>query len=383
MRIFHLITGILFYLVSILVQCDGRRCFHCTGVQYPRDCQNVTTCRHGQTCYTRQIVIAGGNVAFNLGCLSKRKCHHLPSPLIGKRSGGIVDNHSTDIVTCTECCLDDFCNKKGCRTAGTFTFISKCIVTSMVIHSTYFPECFQMCMLYRPITPSVQIEHSYKGQCETKVVCDIMTTRFSSHQCDPVCCATDFCNDRCGTSPNATITSPLHHSTEYVTKRPETSTSELTTSVAPSTNLTIGGSTSSSCIGKSIMIQNTHAHMCVHIVTRPGLSWNDSRQYCKTHFGGDLEVLDTLNKALSLRTFLQSHKNDYRHVYWIGARDFDNNNLFTWITQEALVKSETDWAHHQPVATSHADCFGMPPSEDYKWHTFGCFEIRHFICEQK
>jgi hypothetical protein len=79
---------------------------------------------------------------------------------------------------------------------------------------------------------------------------------------------------------------------------------------------------------------------------------------------------------------------DHRHVYWIGAKDFDNNNLFTWITQEALVKSKTDWAHHQPVATSHshhkdADCIGMPPSEDYKWHTFGCFEIRHFICEQK
>ncbi|XP_053406478.1 uncharacterized protein LOC123547882 [Mercenaria mercenaria] len=165
--------GILFGFVT---RCYGTKCFECQHAPYPRDCSKLTVCHSDEVCFTEQVVTPSRNVAFNSGCLPKSQCLSVSIPLIGKRSANILNTHSTDIITCRECCASDFCNMKGCGTheipiEQRGPYCNTCDVQNPK-DCTNVTVCGknELCMLFHPVELGGRPGTLYRGQCETRTV---------------------------------------------------------------------------------------------------------------------------------------------------------------------------------------------------------------------
>ncbi|XP_045169701.2 uncharacterized protein LOC123532353 [Mercenaria mercenaria] len=387
--------GILFCFVTC---CYGTKCFECQHVPYPRDCSKLTVCNPDEVCFTEQVVTSSRNVAFISGCLPKSQCPSVSISLIGKRSANIVNKRSTDILTCRECCAGDFCNMKGCGTheipidqRGPYCYT--CDVKNPK-DCTNVTVCGknELCMLYHPLGLGGRPSTLYRGQCETRAACNALTQAFSNQNCNPICCNTDFCNDRCGTPSNITMTTSHPHTSDaktIITENKQTATTKPNLHTV-TTAMTTLSSTNSYCNKRNyVYLQNAHAQLCIHVAShhRP-VSWDDARASCKAE-GEDLAVLDTHEKTLLLRDWLRSHYQHNHTFYWIGAKDFKNNNHFSWTNGQTVLKTEADWNRGEPDHVMHnkdQDCVSINNKHNthttFKWYDLDCNERGHFICER-
>ncbi|XP_060554540.1 uncharacterized protein LOC132715545 [Ruditapes philippinarum] len=185
--------GILFVSVNLS---GSTKCFLCDHVQYPYACETVTTCGPDEICFIQEVVTQTGNVAFNSGCMPNTRCTNASVTYVGKRSGHSVRDSYDDITACTECCQGDYCNMKGCNAPeiptdqrGLYCFAcdngnpENCTNVNMC-------QKGELCFLY------TSVGKTYKSQCQTQALCDLLSHGLSKI-CDPVCCKTDFCNDQC------------------------------------------------------------------------------------------------------------------------------------------------------------------------------------------
>ncbi|XP_060073117.1 uncharacterized protein LOC132552935 [Ylistrum balloti] len=94
------------------------RCLSCTDVLQPRYCSGIEHCPEGDACVTESYRNRNGEVLFNVGCMSARRCSLTNQQ---NRSTAIL---RTDIIgthvrdECIECCHGDLCNAAGCGTDG-------------------------------------------------------------------------------------------------------------------------------------------------------------------------------------------------------------------------------------------------------------------------
>ncbi|XP_053374082.1 uncharacterized protein LOC123544285 [Mercenaria mercenaria] len=384
---FHIyILGIFFCLLN---RCDAIRCFECQHVPFPRDCTKVIECGVDQYCFTEQLVTTGGNVVFNTGCLNNTRCSPSGTSLIGKRS-----KSPSDIKTCMECCKSDFCNKIGCGTReipltqrGPYCFNCDAAVDPKACNDVTICGKNELCMLYSPLQYDGFPQTIYKGQCVTQQVCDVVSKALSSRMCAPICCKTDLCNDHCGISSNITTTSNILTTHTTQTKHPavDMSTQSIFTTQGTSDPTTIPTNNAHfhcDTHAHYIHLQNANAQLCVHMVLKH-VTWKDARHACKQE-GGDLVVLDTHEKAVLIRNKIA----ESQHLgFWIGARDFNQNDHFLWINQHPVDDSLADWGHNQPDHIHHGidqDCVYMPRHANYTWHDTDC-EKHHYdyICEKQ
>ncbi|XP_053372484.1 macrophage mannose receptor 1-like [Mercenaria mercenaria] len=334
-----------------------------------------------QQCYTEQVVTTSGNIIYNSGCLSKSRCSTVATSLVGRRSiTNMVDKRSSDLVTCTECCTDDFCNMKGCGTQGvpaeqrgpycyTCDALDPKDCTDVDVCSKN-----ELCIMYNPGEFHGLPETIYRGQCETRAACDAIAHAFSNHRCAPMCCNTDFCNDHCGTPQNFPMTTPQPGTTNGNT---EMSTSKTHLSNTFQCNIRNG----------FVHLHNAQAQLCVYIAVQHKHSWNGAQTICESQ-GWNLVVLDTRDKALLLSHELESQSKYNHEFYWIGAKDFLKNNHFSWVNGHALLKSEANWGSTEPDHYHHGedqDCVSMfrdsrPP---FLWHDRNCDDRGYYICERK
>ncbi|XP_045170560.2 uncharacterized protein LOC123532983 isoform X2 [Mercenaria mercenaria] len=315
-----IIIGIFFFCV--LKGSDGTRCFECQNVPFPRDCARLTDCNAHEDCFTEQVVTTSGNVVFNSGCLAKSRCSTVSTSLIGKRLANMTDKRSTDIVTCNECCTADYCNMKGCGTLevpfeqrGPYCYTCDALdprdCTNVAVCAKH-----ELCMIHTPVEFIGLPETIYRGQCETQSTCDALSEISSHDNCTPVCCSTDFCNDRCGSTPYVNTTALYPHTTDGTT---------FTMTQVPSTRMSTVRST-------------------------------------------------------------KGYNNNTR--YWIGAKDFDSNDIFRWVNGHKLHDQEADWSKNQPDHSNKGadeDCVGMLRGShpSYTWHDINCRALGNYICEKK
>ncbi|XP_053373291.1 uncharacterized protein LOC128546006 isoform X2 [Mercenaria mercenaria] len=417
--------GILLCFVS---SCYGIKCFECQNLPDPRDCSKLMVCNSDEICFTDQVVLASGNVSFNSGCLPKSQCVSISTALIGKRSAKIVNTRSTDSLMCRECCVGDFCNMKGCGTheipikqRGPYCYTCDIQNPKDCTNVTVCGKN-ELCILYHPVEFGGRPSTLYRGQCETRAACIALTQAFSNQNCNPICCNTDFCNDRCGTPSNITMTTSHPHTSDakitdkhstqrqpmrQTTKLPvslitrslkDNTTEEKKQTATTKPNLhTVTtvmktlSSTNSYCNKRNyVYLQKAHAQLCIHVAShhRP-VSWDDARASCKAE-GGDLAVLDTQEKAFLVRGWLRSHFHYNLTFYWIGAKNFKNNNHFSWTNGQALLETEADWGRGEPNHVLHngedEDCVSIYKKHTQtplKWSDLNCNCRGHFICEQK
>ncbi|XP_045170559.2 aggrecan core protein-like isoform X1 [Mercenaria mercenaria] len=409
-----IIIGIFFFCV--LKGSDGTRCFECQNVPFPRDCARLTDCNAHEDCFTEQVVTTSGNVVFNSGCLAKSRCSTVSTSLIGKRLANMTDKRSTDIVTCNECCTADYCNMKGCGTLevpfeqrGPYCYTCDALdprdCTNVAVCAKH-----ELCMIHTPVEFIGLPETIYRGQCETQSTCDALSEISSHDNCTPVCCSTDFCNDRCGSTPYVNTTALYPHTTDgttfTMTQVPSTrmSTVRSTKGATTSKPNTLASSTSNSVPSRTthkhvlhcdnvngfMLFQNAEAELCIHIVrSHAPLNWHKAREACKRN-GADLVVLDTHDKAILLRNELEIHASRYNNNtrYWIGAKDFDSNDIFRWVNGHKLHDQEADWSKNQPDHSNKGadeDCVGMLRGShpSYTWHDINCRALGNYICEKK
>ncbi|XP_052785528.1 uncharacterized protein LOC128221113 [Mya arenaria] len=204
----------VFISVVLVYMTDGATtCFQCNHMPVPGDCAVVTRCEYHEICFVEQVVTPNGNIVYNSGCRDSRKCPNYNAPVgrdvtelnvstniyHGARSG----RGTTDVVTCTECCTDPYCNKDGCGTKvvdrsqrGPYCYqcmgIDQMEECRHVTRCNVHEECIVKQYLY-------DFKTLYESKCIRPTQCksiELTYAQNSQHECVR-CCDADFCNTDC------------------------------------------------------------------------------------------------------------------------------------------------------------------------------------------
>ncbi|XP_060551443.1 coadhesin-like [Ruditapes philippinarum] len=92
---------------------DCLDCFTCINATAIPQCKATRTCSSGEVCYAEHTHSATGNV-FSFGCRPAKMCSNLmttPTAI----TGSLVGRSSPTDSTCTECCMDQNCNRQLCQ----------------------------------------------------------------------------------------------------------------------------------------------------------------------------------------------------------------------------------------------------------------------------
>ncbi|XP_034433083.1 C-type lectin domain family 4 member M-like [Hippoglossus hippoglossus] len=134
----------------------------------------------------------------------------------------------------------------------------------------------------------------------------------------------------------------------------------------------------------------TFLHLrCYYIpfsVTLTQRSWNDARQFCKK-LGGDLAVIDTSEKTVSLTKLINSHTDPSRSIsengFWFGLSDVDEENTWKW--PDGRILAESYWNEGEPNDQYNEDCGATYPRDNpFKaWNDAPCNYNLKWICEME
>ncbi|XP_060939324.1 C-type lectin domain family 4 member M-like [Limanda limanda] len=112
--------------------------------------------------------------------------------------------------------------------------------------------------------------------------------------------------------------------------------------------------------------------------------WKDARQFCQ-NLGGDLAVIDTREKTVSITKLIKSHHDPERSIYqkgfWIGLSDSDEENIWRWPDGRILIESY--WNDDEPNNRYNQDCGATYPRDNpFKaWEDNYCNDNMKWICE--
>ncbi|XP_035024558.1 C-type lectin domain family 4 member M [Hippoglossus stenolepis] len=121
-------------------------------------------------------------------------------------------------------------------------------------------------------------------------------------------------------------------------------------------------------------------------VTLKQRSWKDARQFCQK-LGGDLAVIDTPEKTVSITKLINSHNDPWRSIsengFWFGLSDVDEENTWKWPDGRRL--TESYWNDDEPNNKYNEDCGATYPRDNpFKaWNDAPCNEYLKWICEME
>uniref|UniRef100_A0A665WFU6 C-type lectin domain-containing protein n=1 Tax=Echeneis naucrates TaxID=173247 RepID=A0A665WFU6_ECHNA len=113
-------------------------------------------------------------------------------------------------------------------------------------------------------------------------------------------------------------------------------------------------------------------------------SWLQARQFC-TNQGGDLAVIDSLEKTVALTNLISSYHDSTRAMhlsgFWIGLRDVEEEGTWKWLNGRRL--TEGYWNDGEPNNQNNEDCAATyPRANPFKaWNDAPCSYNLKWICE--
>ncbi|XP_070776810.1 CD209 antigen-like protein 2 [Enoplosus armatus] len=113
-------------------------------------------------------------------------------------------------------------------------------------------------------------------------------------------------------------------------------------------------------------------------------SWQNARQFC-TKQGGDLAVIDSREKHLSVSELMNNYQDPSRPIdqtgFWIGLRDVEEEGTWKWLDGTRLM--EGYWNDGEPNNQGNEDCAATyPRSNPFKaWNDAPCNYELKWICE--
>ncbi|XP_060564479.1 mucin-2-like [Ruditapes philippinarum] len=193
----------------LIDKAQSLQCLECQELPRPDDCRITTTCSGNSMCYVEQVVTSGGLILYSSGCASAMLCsikRSVTSRDLIKRQNLVS---KTDVVTCMECCEDDFCNIVGCGQIGSkpqqrppICFDCQHQLNPTSCRDATLCNADHMCALQ-------QNGHDWKSECAPTLQCKAMEQLSLNNVAGPchTCCNDDFCNNKCTLHNSGTITS--------------------------------------------------------------------------------------------------------------------------------------------------------------------------------
>ncbi|XP_052787229.1 uncharacterized protein LOC128222299 [Mya arenaria] len=191
------------FLLMQQVESAGPVCMSCSRLPLPSDCSHVISCGGYQSCLTRQFVSPSGTIFFDTGCFDTAKCGTKRSTSSNDTFHADAYDVSGDVITCVECCQDNYCNIKGCGSTppvplnvrGPLCF--RCDTTESPDGCETVTTCGkdQVCYIESYINP-LNGQERYRSGCRSVSMCGgsvINDSSTSEMPCDS-CCSWDFCN---------------------------------------------------------------------------------------------------------------------------------------------------------------------------------------------
>ncbi|XP_052788736.1 uncharacterized protein LOC128223493 [Mya arenaria] len=391
------------------------RCFECKGTPFPRDCAKVVTCGPDEFCSVEQVVTTSGLIVYNSGCLSQSRCQNF---LIHKKRGGALDkalslpSRSTDIITCLECCTDSYCNNAGCgadaiprNTRGPYCFTCKELNDPLQCEIATVCADNEQCLMFGPVEYMNHPDAVYRGTCENTAACHVLTTTVKNSHCPPYCCSDDFCNIKCGSQTNGSLTTPAQQSTIHLSTMSPTAVVHTTTTEPPSTTNTVTNvvPTTSAAVAATATQPTLATHpsycpndyyydelsaICVKVVDVSS-NYHDAQVYCRGE-GDELVTIDSHLKMVFIETTLLHHFYDPSESlrYWIGAyAPGSGDKTFQWPNGQNL--QYTYWGGHdevyqneQPDRNENQRCVAIIEKDHFMWHDDTCDSNYRVICEK-
>ncbi|XP_060939359.1 CD209 antigen-like [Limanda limanda] len=124
--------------------------------------------------------------------------------------------------------------------------------------------------------------------------------------------------------------------------------------------------------------------------------WNEARQFCQK-LGGDLAVIDTPEKTVSITKLIKSHRDAersiYQGAYWFGLSDVYEENVWEWPDGRRMTESywndgePNDGRSNdgEPHDGNYENCGAMYPSDNplKAWNDAPCNMYMKWICEME
>ncbi|XP_042357101.1 CD209 antigen-like [Plectropomus leopardus] len=113
-------------------------------------------------------------------------------------------------------------------------------------------------------------------------------------------------------------------------------------------------------------------------------SWQEARQFC-TKQGGDLAVIDSREKHLSISNLINNYHDPGRPVsqtgLWIGLRDVEEEGTWRWLDGTRL--AEGYWNDGEPNNIGNEDCAAAYPRDNpfKSWNDAPCNYELKWICQ--
>uniref|UniRef100_A0A671NU56 Si:ch73-343l4.8 n=1 Tax=Sinocyclocheilus anshuiensis TaxID=1608454 RepID=A0A671NU56_9TELE len=115
--------------------------------------------------------------------------------------------------------------------------------------------------------------------------------------------------------------------------------------------------------------------------------WSDSRQYCRDH-GGDLVIINTEEKQVSLCECLLMNESNHTYSLWIGLSDTENKGIMKWVDNSPL--KQGFWLKGEPSNYGgNEDCIELNYNREKtgwsplnSWNDDVCSEKKKGICEK-
>ncbi|XP_053398368.1 uncharacterized protein LOC123553297 [Mercenaria mercenaria] len=331
----------------------GPKCFSCTRIPFPRDCDHVTECGDHEVCHTKQIVSDGGHVFYDTGCWDSARCKS--KRIISNDTLSTADDESGDLITCSHCCHGDYCNSQGCGTQPLRPYPEArgplCFNCQKGTVSPKDCETVIVCSRdeHCAIEPIVGIggDQLYRTGCKAcGDISDVLVGKRGITPCSG-CCKGEFCNNDCSsvsrtsamtTLPASSLMSPTKQAASSTSKSTEQTTKRTPitlSSVAPSSNPQTVPVTLPTLFTKERQCKMLsyeylkNYHHCVKPYKNLQLTWQQARDRC-IQDGGDLLIFHNKPEESLFESWLLNMTGTSTR-YWVGASDLGHEGKWLWV----------------------------------------------------
>ncbi|XP_052764135.1 perlucin-like protein [Mya arenaria] len=118
-----------------------------------------------------------------------------------------------------------------------------------------------------------------------------------------------------------------------------------------------------------------HGTSCYHF-SHDQESWIAAVTICE-RMGGRLVEVNDVNEF----NFLQSYVNMFKHNYWVGGTDLENEGEWVWLeSDKPMTGGYSNWEPGEPNSSGDEDCTDMRPGH-HGWNDEKCWVNLNYVCE--
>ncbi|XP_060068003.1 perlucin-like [Ylistrum balloti] len=113
------------------------------------------------------------------------------------------------------------------------------------------------------------------------------------------------------------------------------------------------------------------------------MSWPDAEEACEI-LHSNLATVQTEEQQQFLKSYLNTvHAKDYPlFAYWIDGNDLEFAHEWQW-SSIGQPLNYTDWGPGEPSKLPNENCLLLWGPFHFKMGDYGCYNLRHFICQQR